>query len=600
MEGNQKAPDTPENPSVYEALSYTWDADASNARQNIPILLNGSPFQVTANLESALRHLRLPTSQRTLWIDAICINQLDTAEKEHQINVMSEIYDRAQQVIVWLGPAGNNSDLGMMFAKEIYNWVDTNGRWIKDELYFKPLLEFDGTLSQIFQNLLGRELAASWTALFHVFCQRWWRRAWILQDLLVAKSVTVFCGKMNLPWSVMVVAITVCWNVDYYSNVQTELEAVDGQSVSRHLSRCYGLAVSRISRLENDPRKSIQRVPVNLDVWLVENRDRSCSLPHDKIFSILGLLNPAIRDLIQIDYNMTVTNLYKTTVKVYVEGSGCLSIICNSQHQVWQKNEPSWMPDWGLGLRAVPFTTQKQCMLNNSPLFNRAVTTFSIDLKSFTARGIRIGKISQTGLEFSILSDLFKGWRDPDACIEIEETADVRIDHRKLCTYGEGGWWFFPDSAAKLFQPAFETLPLNHIELGRHRVLHLFLDMVQLQLFPAKSDWYERHQLQSETPLANAHDTDHFYTLFHHLQALLRNRTLVILKDMTLGIGPEFAEPEDWVCILLGCPVSVVLRELEDGNFIFLGDGFIHGLKDDDILRGVENGTYQLQDFVLT
>ncbi|KAM7184289.1 hypothetical protein V8F33_013056 [Rhypophila sp. PSN 637] len=36
---------------------------------------------VTTNMESALRYLRDPKQPRTLWIDALCINQTDEVEK---------------------------------------------------------------------------------------------------------------------------------------------------------------------------------------------------------------------------------------------------------------------------------------------------------------------------------------------------------------------------------------------------------------------------------------------------------------------------------------------------------------------------------------
>jgi hypothetical protein len=50
---------------------------------------------------------------RFLWIDAICINQLDQQEKEHQIQVMVKNYGLAMRVVVWLGPAADNSDLAL-------------------------------------------------------------------------------------------------------------------------------------------------------------------------------------------------------------------------------------------------------------------------------------------------------------------------------------------------------------------------------------------------------------------------------------------------------------------------------------------------------
>ncbi|KIM97244.1 hypothetical protein OIDMADRAFT_203967, partial [Oidiodendron maius Zn] len=89
-----------ENPPAYEALSYTW-GDQSVTK---PINLEGETIEVTDNLESALRHLRLPQTMRQLWVDALCINQHNILERNVQLGRMNQIYSKPQRVIVWLGP----------------------------------------------------------------------------------------------------------------------------------------------------------------------------------------------------------------------------------------------------------------------------------------------------------------------------------------------------------------------------------------------------------------------------------------------------------------------------------------------------------------
>ena len=85
----------------YEALSYAWGADPERAFRLIS--MNGADVKVSRNLFSALIHLRSRTQPRVLWIDALCINQNDTDEKNKQIPLMLFIYSRAKGVLVWLG-----------------------------------------------------------------------------------------------------------------------------------------------------------------------------------------------------------------------------------------------------------------------------------------------------------------------------------------------------------------------------------------------------------------------------------------------------------------------------------------------------------------
>ena len=83
----------------YEALSYTW----GDASQQLDISCNGASLKITHNLNVALRYLRFTTDVRTLWVDAICINQSDFEERSQQVQLMRDLYSRAGQVIAWIG-----------------------------------------------------------------------------------------------------------------------------------------------------------------------------------------------------------------------------------------------------------------------------------------------------------------------------------------------------------------------------------------------------------------------------------------------------------------------------------------------------------------
>ncbi|KAF7198221.1 Heterokaryon incompatibility protein 6, OR allele [Pseudocercospora fuligena] len=63
------------------------------------------------NLDEALRNVRNGYTKRVLWVDAVCINQLDLAEKELQIPLMRDIYVQAKHSLIWLGERGHPKDL---------------------------------------------------------------------------------------------------------------------------------------------------------------------------------------------------------------------------------------------------------------------------------------------------------------------------------------------------------------------------------------------------------------------------------------------------------------------------------------------------------
>jgi hypothetical protein len=102
----------------FEALSYVW-GDPLITR---PIKLNGQPYQVTENLEAALRGLRHDDRVRIMWIDAICINQRNPREQEHQIGLMRDIFGGCAQCIVWLGEEDHETEKVL----ESLHWMHDN------------------------------------------------------------------------------------------------------------------------------------------------------------------------------------------------------------------------------------------------------------------------------------------------------------------------------------------------------------------------------------------------------------------------------------------------------------------------------------------
>ncbi|KAF1828623.1 HET-domain-containing protein, partial [Decorospora gaudefroyi] len=135
---------------TYEALSYVW-GDASDTSS---MILDRTLYPITKNLECALRYLRSKEAPRVLWVDAICINQDDQDEKSEQVPMMGEIYSRATKVYAWLGEADRQincifdilqDDLDDDILHEEFNWLRA--------LYMRP----------------------------------YWRRVWIVQELVLAK-----------------------------------------------------------------------------------------------------------------------------------------------------------------------------------------------------------------------------------------------------------------------------------------------------------------------------------------------------------------------------------------------------------------------------
>jgi hypothetical protein len=179
------------------ALSYVWGV--SEPRRHIE--LDGADFFVTPNLHEALVQLR--QSQRVrqgfkVWIDAICIHQDDLAERNAQVARMRDIYQAAWQVVVWLGPAADNSDLAMAAME----WLAAQAKE-DDPLagFHQPVstprawLGLQSTYRSTFKSEVYRALSA-------LFRRPYWRRMWIMQEIAMgSRSSPVLCGQLCLTWS---------------------------------------------------------------------------------------------------------------------------------------------------------------------------------------------------------------------------------------------------------------------------------------------------------------------------------------------------------------------------------------------------------------
>lgn len=180
----------------YEAVSWCW---GTNAPEYL-VLMNekdkhGMPktfkFRVKEQLALALRYLRYPDKTRTLWIDAICINQGDSRERSHQVQLMPDIYTRAKEVCIWLGDSDDATKLAIPF--------------VRDEIM--ELRNFETLVSD------GR-YAAKWKALFMLMTREWFLRRWIVQEIALASKATIHCGRDSMDWNQFAVAIELCGEVE--------------------------------------------------------------------------------------------------------------------------------------------------------------------------------------------------------------------------------------------------------------------------------------------------------------------------------------------------------------------------------------------------
>jgi hypothetical protein len=154
----------------YRAVSYTW-GDPNKTRH---ILINGCHFEIRENLWYFLQAIRLPDRIKWYWIDALCIDQSNTRERNHQVSLMSTIYSAASNVVAWIGPAADGSEEVFEFAR-MFQRTGSRG-----------LLRKDSRLDKAFTAIWERP---------------YWNRLWIVQEIILAPKVLIQCGQSITDWA---------------------------------------------------------------------------------------------------------------------------------------------------------------------------------------------------------------------------------------------------------------------------------------------------------------------------------------------------------------------------------------------------------------
>jgi hypothetical protein len=281
----------------YEAVSYTWGEPVNEAE----IIVNFVALPVRKNLWEALRHLR-GTVRRTLWIDAVCINQQNVPERNAQVKMMRQIYERAQRVVIWLGIQSDESSLAFNFMKFVSS--DRRKRSMKSE-------KLDGTTKYVG---VQEELEAVRT-----LCQRpYWQRLWIVQEVVVSQEAELYCGKEHMPW-------------DDFSVFQKCLE--DGDIELDGDDR-----IQKSSAFNLDQYRVYNRTDYSNLIELLEPFSSSlCFEVRDKIYGLVGLARDATD--FRIDYSRSLYDIFIDVMGLQDKEDCALLMACSQFIQRLLKEE---------------------------------------------------------------------------------------------------------------------------------------------------------------------------------------------------------------------------------------------------------------------
>lgn len=297
------------HPKEFEALSYTWGSEKDPC--GISVGPDLDTLAVTQNLAEALLYLRYEDKPRILWIDAICVNQKDLAERSSQVKRMADIYRNASRVIVWLGPESEDSSI----AFDAFNRICSNVRvdWAKysmSPISGNTLLPLDEFQLFSIQNLLSRS---------------WFERLWIWQEIrLGSANSIVICGSQIIPWN------NIRDSVHYlFVNPIVDISS-SGEAFAKSISSVFQLC-------------DYSRSP-DFIFLLNQTKKCKCSDPRDKGFALLSLLTK--HQGIQPDYTKSLTEVCQDAALSIIACTCDLEVLAAVELDQEGLDMPSWVLNW--------------------------------------------------------------------------------------------------------------------------------------------------------------------------------------------------------------------------------------------------------------
>ncbi|KAJ5639761.1 uncharacterized protein N7484_007623 [Penicillium longicatenatum] len=387
-----------ESAPKFIAISHDWETSGTPRM----IILEGREFLISNELDSALRQLRRVSEGSYVWVDFLSIHQLDLDERASQTNLLPYIYGSADYVFVWLGEIKGD------FVR-ILNALS--------RIKIPPFItELPGLYVEIIRSLLDIEGAIESVRGF--LESQWWKRIWMIQPFVLAKSLELYTGTAMIEWEVFGKAIKVLHAYVFLTPASSEVRQTAAfQQILPLIQNVHEISMLREwHRLDDDSSPAIARAKDYLlyCLWLLYSREYSDA--RDIIYTAC-MLAQRNAPILRLSYRSTIREVYHDAAVAIITYYGDLKLLSHTlfsrrRHESRKANSdvpidpsyywPSWVPDWRLrpwGLGSTTFDLS-DFVLSPQLVFNacgglKAQFIFSDNSKILNVVGVQVGRINK-------------------------------------------------------------------------------------------------------------------------------------------------------------------------------------------------------------
>jgi hypothetical protein len=552
-----------DNRPIYEAVSYMWGDPSDKTLLNC----NDETISVPRNLVEGLRMLRRPDRLRILWADAICINQKDVEERGSQVALMARIFSEASRVLVWLGHG--NSSLIQRALSYICWYLNREGKnYIAEYSWGREDMSADDSEAIAFKVPADD---VTMKALWYLFECPYFSRGWIVQELVLPRSVQVYCNEACINYRLLEE------NQFQPTNQPTnrlledfvrKSHSSDAQRISASRFRMNDYRILWIRAL----REKLHDIPTSIafSEMLRLTRHQNFSDPKDCVYGLLGLQR-LCRDmrfqhpLFKPDYTISRAECYKSFVETLLIGRGDISVLTLVRHSdLVVDNLPSWVPRLWDQTRIEGHLNKYYHRFKPAKILKPTVSRQQYGgYDCIQIRGVRVSKLK------AVIADRRQSVKD------IQTLLNTLVNH-----WGERrvAWTMtFGHSLGKERMFEYPARELDHVDVFRE---FIFLNVEGTK--------------QPHESLERNLEAHRYYEV---VCAVLRRYALFETEDNKLGIARPSIQPGDQVVLFLGGRMPFVLRPVGT-KWRLIGVCYVHDIMDGGPVNNMKHDPrYMAEDF---
>jgi hypothetical protein len=647
----------------FQALSYTWGdsrlkllpnskdtletetsqgskfrSDSETPKRSLrrSIICDGRLIRVTNNLREALLMLagtvrmpHTPETPRHYWIDYLSMDQSNISERNDQVERMGDVFRKADSVVVWLGKDDDFTIDALQTMRVIAATTQEDWPLVPYTSFYEP-----GVTRHAHRPHLS---FYNWLGFMALINRPWFRRAWVVQEIALAKSATVVCGKHIFSWEILSKTLSFIKTTKWYHHLQTEkmrhVATLQKQPGVYKRVLCSKLSVGISPIYLNETRMAISAEsvldgkhvvqPPPLRILLDKHRFASSTDPRDKVYALIGLADRSLAPFrkhpsaLIPDYNLSVQEVYTETARVFMTSYESLALLSHVEDASVRRTEglPSWVADLSVPLDPYPLRFRGPGRFKAAGQRRWRINSTRMAQGLLDVQGYQLDYIDETSILLDESVDPSASWASivkltlalnmpyPDPSKRGKCPSRVEILWRTLTTdvYAHThpaplavGSLFIdyilnlqirhrltPWSSSDAFQPHHS--PLSDSIYPEWRTL-LGLEPSGSRYSLAK--YQKRLASVVESMFDGSYSPIELAQLQHELdQSGGKKRRVFKTRGGYLGTGPRSLRQGDEVWILHRAGMPFVLRPQSNGNYRLIGEAFVYGVMHSEALQ---------------